>query len=571
MKQVENILIWKWKQPGSRFVYTSEQVNAFVKKLRENITLPVTFCCVTDDPEGLDESIKHIPLPDMFSDIQTETWGMDKGLPQCFKRLTMWSPDAEKMFGKRYMMIDLDTIVLGNIDHLLTRQEDVLIFRGTNAVKRPYNGSLVIMDAGARPEVFNNFTQEGATKSGEMFVGSDQAWLSYCLSHRDDKINRWVPHVPVISEVEGVTHYSKTFINRNGGYKRFKPPEGTCLVFFPGDFKIFYNGDTMGGTVAERKAIRRLMGLPEKLILPGNTVKPKPEVFAYDDPKQWGKRFKQECDEQGIVCQLFTKPRDVPENSKCFVRVDQQGTERNISKQIVKDLNYRQCKTIPTLQESVWYDDKVAQFKDLSQWMPDTFLFTKYSEAAEFAKNRTEWPIYSKSLDGAGSATVRKLNNYDEAMAELKPVFMGRGIKSAYNRKQKGYVLWQQYIPNTSCTYRFNVIGDYIMGFERKHDVDGLPIPGENTPMTFESPLEQKFAKIGLEVSDHISTKWMCYDFLLDEEGQFKLLEISSAWPTKPWFVAGQMYTRDFERTSYNGSDMFKIVTQIVKSLDKTD
>lgn len=567
MKQVENILIWKWKQPNARFNYTSDQVNKFVEKLRENITLPVTYCCVTDDPEGLDESIKYIPLPEFGSDIRTETWDIGKGLPQCYRRLIMWAPYAEELFGKRYMMIDLDTIIVGNIDHLLTRQEDVLIFRGTNLVKRPYNGSLVIMDANARPEVFTKFSQEGAVESGKRFVGSDQAWISHCLSEIVD--GKLKGTEVTIGEKEGVIHYSQRLVTKNGGWRNFTWPEGVCIVFFPGDFKIFYNGDTMGGRPYEKKLIRRLMGLPEKFIAGAdNPTRPKEYLYAYNDPKRWGMRFKIACEEQGLSCRMFDRTRDVPSGSKCFVRVDQQGDQRKISKRIVTELNQRACKTLPTKSESILYDDKVAQFKLLEKFMPKTWLFTNHTQAADFAKQNNDWPIYSKSADGAGSATVRKLNNYEEAMQEAKKVFIGGGIKSAYNRKQQGYVLWQEFIPDTACTYRFNVIGDYIMGFRREHDEDGLPIPGQNPAMIFDTEQEREFAKISLEANDVLNSNWMCYDFLLDDrDGQFKLLECSSAWPTKPWFTVGKMFKKDFTETEYTGEDMFKIAARLVNDL----
>ena len=140
--------------------------------------MPHRLACVTDIPEGIDPSIEIIAPPGDFVGLETPTWCNFK--PNCFRRLAMFRRDAAKTFGKRFVCMDLDCVIGGPLDPLFSREEDLVLFKGTSD-KRPYNGSMMLMTAGARPQVYEDFTPEGAAEAGIRFRGSDQAWLAYKL------------------------------------------------------------------------------------------------------------------------------------------------------------------------------------------------------------------------------------------------------------------------------------------------------------------------------------------------------------------------------------------------------
>ena len=171
------IVSWLWKQPGGRVTYTAEHVNIWAAMVRRNLSMRHELACVTDMPEGIDPSIRIIPPAGEFEDIRPK-WGPTK--PNCFRRLVMFRRDAHKTFGKRFVSMDLDCIVGGPLDPLFDRSEDFVIYRGTHP-SRPYNGSLMLLTAGARPQLYERFDQAGADVSGEAFHGSDQAWIAHCL------------------------------------------------------------------------------------------------------------------------------------------------------------------------------------------------------------------------------------------------------------------------------------------------------------------------------------------------------------------------------------------------------
>lgn len=191
------ILTWFWKQPGGRYEYTAEHVNIWAAMVRRHLTLPHRIACVTDTPEGIDKDVKIIRPPRDFEDVRIPTWPEDK--PQCLRRISMFRPDAAKIFGKRFVCMDMDCVISDSLDPLFKRTEDIVLYRGTHH-RRPYNGSMLMMTAGCRPQVFEDFSVEGAITAGRLYLGSDQAWISARLG----------PDEAVWTAADGVHAYIST-------------------------------------------------------------------------------------------------------------------------------------------------------------------------------------------------------------------------------------------------------------------------------------------------------------------------------------------------------------------------
>lgn len=172
------VLTWFWKQPGGRVEYDALHVNIWAAMVRRHLSQPHRIACVTDIPEGIDPSIEIIAPPRDFEDVRIPTWA--EGRPQCLRRIAMFAPDAGAVFGERFVCMDLDCIVAGPLDPLFDTGAEFQMFRGT-APGRLYNGSMMMLAAGSRPQVFTRFTPEGAAEAGKRFIGSDQAWISHVL------------------------------------------------------------------------------------------------------------------------------------------------------------------------------------------------------------------------------------------------------------------------------------------------------------------------------------------------------------------------------------------------------
>lgn len=214
------VLCWFWQQEKSRAAYKAEHVNIWADMVRRNLSMSHRIACVTDIPAGIDPSIEIIPPPGDFLDIENPKWA--NGKPQCYRRLSMFRRDAAKIFGRRFVSMDIDCVIGGPLDPLFERDEDLVLFKGTHS-SRPYNGSMMLIRAGCRPKVFEDFNQNAAIESGARFCGSDQAWLMHKLG----------PDEAVWDEIDGVYWFSgRRSLNR-------PPPR---VLFFPGRIKPWQIG-----------------------------------------------------------------------------------------------------------------------------------------------------------------------------------------------------------------------------------------------------------------------------------------------------------------------------------------
>lgn len=171
------VLAWYWKQEGGRTEYTPAHIAIWADMVRRHLSRPHRIAVVTHEELSL-PGVETIRPPREFEDVKLPSWREHR--PQCLRRLTMFRPDAAQWFGDRFVCMDLDVVISGPLDPLFAGDEDFRIFKGT-APDRPYNGSMMMLRAGARPQVYARFTPAGAIEAGKRFAGSDQAWLMHCL------------------------------------------------------------------------------------------------------------------------------------------------------------------------------------------------------------------------------------------------------------------------------------------------------------------------------------------------------------------------------------------------------
>lgn len=206
------VLTWLWAQSGGRATYTAAQVNIWADMVRRHLTLPHRIACVTDAAGGIDPSIEIIAPPGDFEGVRIPTWAGDK--PQCLRRVAMFRPDAAGIFGERFVSMDMDCVIAGSLDPLFSRAEDIVLYQSPGPAPdgRPYNGSMLMMTAGVRPQVYDRFTPEGAVEAGKRYAGSDQAWISHVLGAGE----------AVWNETDDVTWWGR------------RDESKSRLVFFPG-------------------------------------------------------------------------------------------------------------------------------------------------------------------------------------------------------------------------------------------------------------------------------------------------------------------------------------------------
>src|SRR5690606_4765132 len=98
------------------FAYNASHVNTLYSMLRRHYRRPFEFICVTDDPIGIDENIKCLPL-----------WDKCIYLGGCYNRLYVFSDHMKNFIGPRFACVDMDCVIVGDVTPIFDRTEDFII------------------------------------------------------------------------------------------------------------------------------------------------------------------------------------------------------------------------------------------------------------------------------------------------------------------------------------------------------------------------------------------------------------------------------------------------------------
>lgn len=204
------ICTWGW---GGK--YGRDDVAKLSAGVRRHLAQAHRFLLVTEWGDLGLPGVQRVPI----KDVELTRF---KG---CFARLRMfdpaWQAECSIVAGDRIVCIDLDVVVTGPLDPLFNRPESFVILQGANASNPcPYNGSLWMLRAGYRPDVWSEFTVEGARLVPHYEFPDDQGWFA----HKLPKAAGWRAGSP-----SGVYAFQKP-----GWPKGDALPKGARLVVFPG-------------------------------------------------------------------------------------------------------------------------------------------------------------------------------------------------------------------------------------------------------------------------------------------------------------------------------------------------
>lgn len=148
-------------------LYGPHYANILYNSLRRNSTIPFRFVCFTDDREGLDPAIEARPFPYML-----RGW---------WCKIPLFAP-APCIADDQIVAIDLDVVITGNIDWLLTYRGDFCAVRDWTRSKY-YNGSLWSLRAGKNTHVWEKFVDQGDEVMKTYY--SDQEWIREQIPQAD--------------------------------------------------------------------------------------------------------------------------------------------------------------------------------------------------------------------------------------------------------------------------------------------------------------------------------------------------------------------------------------------------
>jgi len=264
------IVGWLWRQSDCHTRYTPEHANIWARMIHRHLSIPHRFVLVTDQRKAsFDPLIEPIPLWSDWRDLKRPSWS--RFAPFCYARLKAFSPEFGEILRSihhgahgghgeesldsgfrrndgnsslsepltdlcdlcgenppRFVSIDLDCVAIANLDSLFQREEDFLIIRRAPQPQKPrlgrYQGSMWMMTAGARKEIWEDFKGHDSIVAARQFIGSDQAILNHRL--KKDEAG-W-------SQADGV--YSFIDLYKTHRFKE-APPANARMIFFSGPIK----------------------------------------------------------------------------------------------------------------------------------------------------------------------------------------------------------------------------------------------------------------------------------------------------------------------------------------------
>lgn len=152
----------KW---GDKF--TANDVNVLYNQVKRNVTLDFDFICYTDNNAGIDNGI--------------QTRGCHSSLQGWWQKLYLFGPQCG--LSGRVFFLDLDTLIVDNIDHLLTRTEPFILLRDVFYGVYPSvdindcGSAIMLWDHEEYTDIYNSFISDYKNNIRSLKPHGDQRWI----------------------------------------------------------------------------------------------------------------------------------------------------------------------------------------------------------------------------------------------------------------------------------------------------------------------------------------------------------------------------------------------------------
>jgi hypothetical protein len=220
---------------------TPEDVRIWKNMVDRQMTIPHRTVCVTHRPDLID-FMETIPLD------------LEKHVPgTCLVKLQAHKIGGVAKEGDRVLTMDVDCVVTGSLDPLVTRDEPAVWWRNPNhnpdtedGRKRGYvQGSMQLFTVGATEFLWRDFDERamagrvngatvGTVPLNRRFGGAEQCWISERLNAAYPEAG-WNWHVPRWTEADGVYGAGRLFNGKMGKGVQSELPDNARIVFTPGD------------------------------------------------------------------------------------------------------------------------------------------------------------------------------------------------------------------------------------------------------------------------------------------------------------------------------------------------
>jgi len=236
------------------------------------------------------------------------------------------------------------------------------------------------------------------------------------------------------------------------------------------------------------------------------------------------------------------------------------------AKQLIYSVEVMGIKVFPNFNTTWHFDDKVGQkylLETIGAPMVPSYVFYTKKDANNWIKE-TSFPKVFKLRGGSGSSNVKLVETKSAAMKLVNKAFGGgfnqfdrlnhlnfryknfkagkegfeailKGIArlfigNNYSNmvpKEKGYVYFQDFIPNNTFDIRVVVVGDKAFALKRLVRENDFRASGGGNIVYNKSKIDERCIKISFDVNEKLKCQSIAYDFVFDKNNTPLIVEIS--------------------------------------------
>jgi hypothetical protein len=190
-----SVVTYLWEpDDDSKFCrYSPDDARLLQRQVARHLPLEHEFVVVTDHPEAFadDTAIRAVPI-----DRTTHVPGT------CYVRLFTFAPKAREVLGERVFQLDLDTVIVGDLTPIVTRGEDLVLWRNPRKWGLTYpevgygkklawfNGSIMLHSPGSWGVIWRNFDPKEPGARDDQWLISDYAGKDHAFWDESDGIYR---------------------------------------------------------------------------------------------------------------------------------------------------------------------------------------------------------------------------------------------------------------------------------------------------------------------------------------------------------------------------------------------
>ncbi len=256
------------------------------------------------------------------------------------------------------------------------------------------------------------------------------------------------------------------------------------------------------------------------------------------------------------------------------------------AKQLLFSLQSAGMRVFPDFKTAWHFDDKVGQKYLLeaigAPLVPSYVFYTKH-EVFDWI-DKTDFPKVFKLRGGAGAENVKLVHSKSEARKLVKKSF-GTGFKQyrpASNLKdrwtqyragksnikdllkgvvrfvippdfsrmmasEKGYVYFQDFIPNNHFDIRIVVVGNKAFALKRMTRKGDFRASGSGNIIYRKAEIDERCVKIAFEINEKLKAQSIAYDFVFAEGNYPLIVEISFGYSAPAYDRCEGYWTQDMQ------------------------